>query len=90
MPYSDFIYRQLVTLNAGRPGRPRPFPRQDPPAALGLSDSMLRIIAEQRKRGESFSSIAAALNKQGLRGSNGGRWYSASVREYLLRHVGVR
>ncbi|WP_206047121.1 recombinase family protein, partial [Noviherbaspirillum denitrificans] len=65
-------------------------PLPQPPAALGLSESLLRCVAEQRMRGKSFSSIAAMLNKQGLRGRHGGRWYSASVRDYLLRHVEMR
>jgi len=88
MSRADFIYRQLLTLSAN--GRTRrsllvavPTPA---PATLGLSEDMLRLVAGQRLYGKSFSSIAAMLNKQGLRGRNGGRWYASNVREYLLRH----
>lgn len=48
----------------------------------------LNWIADRRSRGDAFSSIAASLNAQGVRGGYGGRWYSATVRSYLHRHAG--
>ncbi|WP_139217239.1 recombinase family protein [Collimonas sp. OK607] len=47
---------------------------------------LLKWIADRRSYGDTFSSIAASLNAQGLRGGNGARWYSASVYHYLHRH----
>ena len=47
---------------------------------------LLKWIADRRAYGETFSSIAASLNAQGLRGGYGARWYSASVYHYLHRH----
>lgn len=44
-------------------------------------------IAHFRDRGMTFGEIAAELNTRGWRGRYGGRWYSASVRAYLLRHI---
>lgn len=58
----------------------------EPWAEAGQQLRVVKSIAESRARGETFSAIAASLNKQGLRGRNGARWYSASVREYLKRH----
>ncbi|WP_147376887.1 recombinase family protein [Noviherbaspirillum saxi] len=52
-----------------------------PVASAGLLES----INAQRARGESFASIAAALNKQGFSGGYGGRWYASSVWAYLQR-----
>jgi len=33
-----------------------------------------------RKEGASFNAIAAMLNRRGLRGPHGGRWFPATVR----------
>lgn len=49
------------------------------------SASLLERISERRARGESFSSIAAALNSEGVSGRYGGRWYASSVRVYMQR-----
>jgi hypothetical protein len=46
---------------------------------------LLGQINERRVGGESFSSIAAALNRKGISGNYGGRWYASSVREYMQR-----
>lgn len=51
----------------------------------GLANT-LGSIAEGRARGESFSSIASALNKQGVRSKNGARLFPATVRAYLMQH----
>lgn len=54
----------------------------------GPIDSTVDIIeeiADRRARGESLGAIASSLNRQGRRGPNGARWYTASVRAYLQR-----
>jgi len=46
------------------------------------------VMAEIRKRqqrGESLSVIARGLNRDGLRGAYGGRWYAASVHAFIAR-----
>jgi len=57
-----------------------------PAAAPGL----LERINARRARGESFASIAAALNKEGFSGGYGGRWYAGSVWAYQQRHSQVQ
>jgi hypothetical protein len=42
-------------------------------------------ILERRKAGDSFGCIAHALNKQGIPGEHGGRWYGSTVRNIVLR-----
>ncbi|WP_182214395.1 recombinase family protein [Rugamonas fusca] len=45
------------------------------------------LVAELRRlraAGASFGAIAAAMNRRGLRGRMGGRWFPATVRQYLL------
>lgn len=42
-------------------------------------------IFERRKAGDSFGCIAHALNKQGIPGEHGGRWYGSTVRNIVLR-----
>ena len=37
-----------------------------------------------RKAGASFNAIAAMLNRRGLRGPHGGRWFPATVRRAYL------
>ncbi|WP_082584238.1 recombinase family protein [Noviherbaspirillum sp. Root189] len=48
--------------------------------------AVLARISQCRQRGKTFSAIASELNRQGLRGRNGARWYSSSVRAFLVRH----
>ncbi|NEX64674.1 recombinase family protein [Noviherbaspirillum galbum] len=40
-------------------------------------------LKRRRALGESYSALAADLNQRGLRGPNGARWYTASVRTLL-------
>ncbi|WP_075795777.1 recombinase family protein [Massilia putida] len=47
---------------------------------------ILRDISERRKAGDSFGCIANALNQRGVRGEHGGRWYGATVRNFILRN----
>lgn len=53
--------------------------------ALQVADLLEKMIT-RRARGESFASIAADLNKQGVCGGYGCRWYAGSVRAYMQRH----
>ena len=46
---------------------------------------ILRVIGTRRAAGESFGGIAHALNQDGIRGGCGGRWYGATVRNFILR-----
>jgi hypothetical protein len=46
---------------------------------------MWRRIVAMRAGGASFDAIAALLNRSGLCGSSGGRWFGASVRRCLLK-----
>lgn len=47
-------------------------------------DNRVRIeIDALRKAGISFSAIAAALNRRGIPGLQGGRWYGATVQRAL-------
>ena len=49
-------------------------------------DRRLRVeIDALRAAGVSFNAIAAALNRRGIPGMQGGRWYGASVRRALAR-----
>ena len=56
-------------------------------AARSASKALLESINARRSRGESFASIAAVLNKQGISGAYGGRWYASSVSAYLQRRL---
>lgn len=42
-------------------------------------------ILRRRAQGKSFSAIARELNREGIKGRYGCRWYAASVRTYLLK-----
>ncbi|OWW18161.1 hypothetical protein AYR66_03115 [Noviherbaspirillum denitrificans] len=55
------------------------------PAATRQVLCLLESIHASRAKGESFAAIAAELNKQGLTGPYGGRWYASSVWHYLQR-----
>jgi hypothetical protein len=48
-----------------------------------LSEIVLSDLRKRRQRGESYSALAADLNQRGLRGPNGARWYTSSVRMLL-------
>jgi hypothetical protein len=47
--------------------------------------SIAAEISSRRARGDSYGSIARELNRKGLTGRNGGRWYTASVRAYVQK-----
>lgn len=93
----NFLMQQLQVLQ--RSGR-RHFPDEDARAlrAPGVPSlpqaprrEMSAFIEEEIARrvlcGEKFGEIAAALNRKGLRGKRGGRWYCASVRACWLATV---
>jgi hypothetical protein len=42
-------------------------------------------LSARRARGETYGAIAADLNRRGIRGRNGARWYGASVWTLLHR-----
>jgi hypothetical protein len=46
-------------------------------------DEPADAMAALRAAGVSFAMIAATLNKLGLKGPQGGRWYGATVRRAL-------
>ena len=89
MDKGRFMLEQL--LNDSRHRRWR---RNEDRAAMPPDENMrpmptsglLESIHARRSRGESFASIAAALNKQGYSGGYGGRWYAGSVWAFLQRH----
>jgi hypothetical protein len=90
MSWDKVISQQLTTAELYR--RPS-FPPGNKWTAgeisrLTLHDrtSVLARIIHSRQRGQTFGAIAAELNQQGVRGRNGARWYSASVRAFLMRH----
>jgi len=60
------------------------------PSPAGLDSDAARRqlfleISARRKAGDSFARIAQTLNERGLRGDQGGRWYGASVRNFLRK-----
>jgi hypothetical protein len=46
---------------------------------------LLMELNTRRNSGESFAALAADLNRRGVRGRYGARWYTASVRAFLHR-----
>jgi hypothetical protein len=93
MASGNFLLEQLLAFSkAGNGGMPLTKEQTSIKTTVALRGEpgqrfhLLKCITERRENGDSFYSIAASLNEQGLRGRNGARWYSASVREYLRRH----
>ena len=85
------LLQQMLELNEAM---------QRPPASQGAREAalagdhgkacrqrpeQLRDKPERRSAGASFGAIAHLLNQRGLRGEHGGRWYAATVRNFLLR-----
>jgi hypothetical protein len=50
-----------------------------------LPASLLERLRVLREGGASFNAIAADLNRCGVPGRQGGRWFAASVRRALLQ-----
>lgn len=59
------------------PDSPSNCPAPSPEPAL------VTELRRLRAAGASFGAIAAAMNRRGLRGRMGGRWFPATVRQYL-------
>lgn len=89
-----FMFQQLlrdsnaITGSIGRHSRRHDDRVRMKGGAAGAAGPMLCLLENinaRRAKGESFASIAADLNKQGLTGRYGGRWYASSVWTYLQR-----
>lgn len=50
-----------------------------------VDGQLLSKLMAQRARGESYGAIATDLNRRGVRGRYGARWYASSVRALLKR-----
>lgn len=50
-----------------------------------LQGQLLSELIVRRTRGESYAAIAIDLNRRGLRGRYGARWYTSSVRALIQR-----
>jgi hypothetical protein len=102
MDTGQFLFQQLLAISEAQTLYPpkttfeslvRKSPGGRPVLPAGRAvlpserDHVIDLITNRRARGDPFSSIAASLNAQGLRGGYGARWYSASVRQYLYRHA---
>ena len=86
-----FLLQQMLDLTEAlhrEPGKRRA--RAADHAEDGWSDEERRRlvvdIGTRRAAGDSFGSIAHALNQGGIRGEHGGRWYGATVRNFILRY----
>lgn len=81
-----FMLEQLTALaeaSAARPSRAR-----GRPATATSGEPDLLALAARRASGETYAAIAADLNRRGIRGRYGARWYSASVWTLLHRQRG--
>ena len=90
MLHDTLLLRQLSELADALKGQPtRRWSGTTRHAYQRWSDEkrqrLLRDLTARRTAGESFGCIAQALNELGMRGEHGGRWYAASVRDFILR-----
>ena len=79
-----FLLQQMIELTEALQREPgakvaRRVAPDVPPGQLFID------MTERRKAGDSFGTIAHALNRQGVRGKYGGRWYGATVRNFIRR-----
>lgn len=79
----SFMLRQLQELAEAMQGASAP---EEPdgqgraPARQRDADELcFSALSARRARGESYGAIAADLNRRGIRGRYGARWYGASV-----------
>ena len=94
MDKGHFMLQQLLNDSVVRSSPDRHWRRREGRDGMNRKEiamsvpasGLLESINMRRSRGESFASIAAALNKQGFSGGYGGRWYASSVWAYLQRH----
>jgi hypothetical protein len=90
MGQQTFLLQQMLELTAALHRKParetaRMPCRADDPFSGPARQQLLRDIDARRRAGESFGCIAHALNQRGIRGEHGGRWYGATVRNFILR-----
>lgn len=92
MSHRMFLFDQLVAFNIAL-RREKPFAQtlrpRVPEQARNL-DGMdvaraIDMIVNLHAQGESLAEISRSLNRHGLKGPYGARWYTASVRAYLCR-----
>lgn len=55
------------------------------PESCKVDSHLLSKLMAQRACGESYGAIAFDLNRRGVRGAYGARWYASSVRVLLQR-----
>lgn len=89
MSTKTILYDELSRLLASAPQKPRIRPQPvmggpDSPIALGGvgGERLLEEVLMMRARGETYAGIASKLNRTGVKGTKGGRWYPASLRRY--------
>jgi hypothetical protein len=90
MGQQTFLLQQMLELTEALHGKPargtaREPDRDDDPFSGAARQQLLRDIDARRQAGESFGWIAHVLNQRGIRGEHGGRWYGATVRNFILR-----
>ena len=89
MLHDNFLLQQLSELTEALYRPPARSAPRTVHAEEAWSDEhrrrLLRDISARRAAGESFGCIAHALNERGERGEHGGRWYGATVRNFILR-----
>jgi len=54
-----------------------------------LQGQLLSELVGRRTQGESYAAIALDLNRRGLRGRYGARWYTSSVRALIQRTLDI-
>ncbi|MCS0630504.1 recombinase family protein [Telluria mixta] len=92
MDQQTFLLQQMVELTdalrrTSRTSAPRKAYDPHEPWPEELRRQLAHDIDERRRAGESFGCIAHALNQRGIPGEHGGRWYGATVRNFLLRNT---
>lgn len=93
----NFLLGELMALSQDcsacrGPKRDGPVPQSSARSLPCMPYEETHVTAEIRRRmqhGESLSTIARGLNRDGLRGAYGGRWYAASVQAYINRRSRV-
>lgn len=90
---SSFMLQQLHQLAGAMRGQPLLLNREGG-ATRSSGDGTrefdkltLATLAARRANGATYAAIAADLNKRGIRGRYGARWYSASVWKLLNRRL---
>lgn len=85
MAASHFLLHQLVE-NTEAAEKNRAVPKSSAPFQKNFSDVVIELIVQKRMTGASYGFIARDLNRKGINGRYGARWYSASVRACLIRN----